>query len=389
MRREDMDRLRQPYTDDQLAMDSPGERVAHSIGVRVPALEDLAAELTRDLDPTVGGFGWWAGTVDAPRRMVIADHMTQAATEAVRTALVEARVHELELREAADAISGRMRAHLSLGGAAGGHFYPAPRSAADELPGVLDDLHVVGFFRALASALDALAVLVVGVVGLPLDVYRIQWRQLDEHLASLASKGGAESAGAELQQQFGRWWAGAVAAAGPAGWLPWTIEMRNMLVHRPRLLGWSQGRVPGGGRLILPGGPGRHIDVVRHLPRWPGLSTAEGIHRAKGIQEFSLEERGHETMAGVAASTLTLVEDVSAALRLLWLHRRAEPGAIVQPAAKQWKWREVPAFAGYAPGSLPFSVDLMNLHPGVAARLEAAGVMSSTEHLWDVDDDMN
>src|SRR6266851_4576567 len=86
-----------------------------------------------------------------------------------------------------------------------------------------------GIIRALASALDCLAGVIIGVAALPLNILRADF---DKARAKLAKINGAANAGASMQAQLAKQLEDAISAAGPQGWLGWTIDFRNMLAYR-------------------------------------------------------------------------------------------------------------------------------------------------------------
>ena len=249
------------------------------------------------------------------------------------------------------------------------HGMPPNRAIDDDLDQAHDDLHVAGFFRALAQALDCLAAIVVGVVDVPADIQSAAWVQVNKRLNRLASQVGprAEAAQGLLQAQV---------EAGPAGWLTWVVDTRNMLVHRPWLLDVIDRKFGD-----LDAQPQNEfwesLRSVHHLPKFPRHSLIESfVLRQQSLRAEYLEEDAQVTLEGVMASTLKLVVQSCRILADHWNLRRANPELAVQRnAAKQWKFKsDEEEFAGFAPGSSPLEDGDLVVNHRVGARLIAAGV---------------
>jgi hypothetical protein len=98
-------------------------------------------------------------------------------------------------------------------------------------------IHQAGIIRALASALDYLAGVIIGVAALPLSILKADFGRVRVMLGKIK---GTINAGANMQAQLAAQLETAIAAAGPQGWLDWTLHFRNMLVHRGRRIELGQ-----------------------------------------------------------------------------------------------------------------------------------------------------
>jgi hypothetical protein len=69
MRREDNEKLQQPYS----TATPINDRFADALGVKLPAVRELYEEVFGDLDETAYGVGWWAPNPGTSRRVLISD----------------------------------------------------------------------------------------------------------------------------------------------------------------------------------------------------------------------------------------------------------------------------------------------------------------------------
>lgn len=198
----------------------------------------------------------------------------------------------------------------------------------------------------------------------------------------MAKINGAANAGASMQAQLAKQLEDAISAAGPQGWLGWTIDFRNMLVHRGRRieLGQYLPITP-----VLFGANGQPVPRARrvaHLPRDPGRSDVEVF---LGMPwNTVLQEEGQRTLQGLISSTTQLVETMAKHLIDLWRWRRAHPADLRQPAEQ---WKDGPSihstgFNGYAAGSLVLEPGMGMMHPITARRFHAAALDDQARLQW-------
>src|SRR5262249_28799161 len=153
--------------------------------------------------------------------------------------------------------------------------------------------------------LDCLGATMVGVAALPT---RILTADLGRARAAFQSKK-LSKPGRELQDQLSARVEMAIGRTGPSGWLEWATDFRNMLVHRARRMEIVNAEriespiLDAGGRSIV------RAQTTIQLPRDPGRSEIEVmLHRANALV---LTESSRDTLEGILASTLRLVEEVT------------------------------------------------------------------------------
>lgn len=380
MRREDNEKLQQPYS----AATPIDDRFAEALGVKLPALRELHREVFADFDETVHGIGWWAPHPGTSRRILISDHLLMCIAS-IETNIIEARLHLLELgdfNEQEDAII----AHAVTRDREGRPSVKMPEryKPADDLPHHMAALHIAGFFRAVGSALDCLGAAIVGVLALPTSILKTD--MLTAIGAFKKLKPPATDA-TKLRATFGAKLAQLIASAGPPGWLGWATDYRNMLVHRGRRLQLALLQ-PRGSPLDMPDGSRAMLACsVLQLAGDPDLSDIEALHLTKTTAPV-LTEDATTTLEGVMASTLELSEQTAAALVEIWGRRRTEPLLLVQPK-EQWPRGCSSAsrgFAGYKPGTLPFNIDWLVSNPMFVERLKVAALDTGARKKWDTFD---
>ncbi len=373
----------QPYTAEELSQSNGHLRVARRVGVEIAAISDLHRTLMADLDLTGNGISWWAGIVSVARSILIGDHLVGAA-EAVPTNMIEAALHLQEVENQCDLLAERFRQHVRTGGDC--RQLPTPGCPADELPMNWAPAHMGGCFRSVASTLDCLAVLIIGVTGLPLGVFRASWKPLLRELQGLAG-GTALDSGAERQRSFATAFLACLEKSGPAGWLDWTLAMRNMVVHRPRITNIYQVRVRGGSSgLVFPRGV--RIDLIEtplQLLAHPEVGQVEAFRAGGRVTDLLLSESATTTANGILRSAERLIAEASKLLIDVWRERRSQPALIKQPAVKQWPNLEpddLTHFAGYDPGSLSVDPSALMSNESLMRRFQAASLMDNQIDRW-------
>lgn len=173
MRRPWLAKLQRPYSVEELTRTSE-QRVAARLDVYVSELYELAKAVLDDLDVEHFGISWWVPLVPTRKRILIADYLFQVVGS-IQTNLTEAKVHYLESQQSLDKENDRFQKSRFAKDKEGVLLTP-PRSAEDELPGFLTDLHIAGCFRASASALDCLAAAIIGVLGVDQTLIKSDWK---------------------------------------------------------------------------------------------------------------------------------------------------------------------------------------------------------------------
>lgn len=355
--------------------------------VYVAAAHELLREVASDLDPQNCGIGWWAPYPDDKRRIFIGDYLVQCASSVLDN-LVEAALHVLEAKSAHEAVSAQMTHSLKVAGPGPtgyrlGFTLPVATSTADVLPHKVFDLHIAGFFRALGSTMDTLAAVAVGVGGFEKDILQIHFRKL---VSGFKVSPPLRTAGGQFQRRISEAIDDAVKNAGPAGWLDWALDYRNMLVHRGRRTRvWNVDLESGAPVLDHRGVPIPRARMVYHLARDPKNSDIQAYFGASAEPSRLwnlLEEDGTKALrSGLEAMTF-VVNKTCQVLVEVWRDRRNAPHTLRQPKA-QWPDAAVQPdqFTGFEPGSAPLDPQAIQSSPLEARRVRAAAVLDDAQRL--------
>jgi hypothetical protein len=120
-----------------------------------------------------------------------------------------------------------------------------------------------------------------------------------------------------------------IANAGPPEWIEWTLDMRNMQVHRARRLQLATVHPRPTGAATESGDPEVVSDVALHLPKSPAHSDIEVM--VATVYEPLLSEDSGTTISGVLGSTVEVIAATCSALLRAWELRRGAPNLILQP----------------------------------------------------------
>ena len=376
MKPADLARLNEPYPE---ALEPTEEDARAAIGIKLPHWASLESEIFSDfVEQQPYGIGWWAPDPGTSRRILIAAQLS-CCLASVAGNMTEAALHWLEYLGASDRDSARLAHAVKMLPSGPVIDLPRPRSVSEQLAPDLVRMHQAGLIRAIASSLDCLAGVIIGVAALPHSILKADFKQARTVLARIDD---AASAGAKAQADFAARLESAIVAAGPQGWLDWTLDLRNMLVHRGRRIELGQ-YLPITPVLLGPDGkPAPRARRVSHLPRDPGRSDIEVFIDTPW--KMVLHEEGTRTLQGLMNSTVLLLEAAAGHLLDLWRWRRAHPGDLRQPA-DQWKngpSKQSTGFNGYAPGSLPLEPSMGMMHPITARRFHAAAVDDAARPQW-------
>lgn len=365
MRREDLKRLGEPYTEPRDRFD---RRFHSAIGADVPSANTLVEEIFDDLSDQTFGVLWWQ-SVPLQERILISDYLYQCA-ESVETNLVEAKLHYMEWQDVRERINQRYRGvvfRTPYGTIDSKH--PPSMAPTDDLLNKLEGMHICGFLRAIGSAVDCLGGVIIGVLGLNLP---LRWKgdigNAERALKDLQPQG---TPGSQIQIDFKDLFQTVKTASGPKDWLTWTKQYRNMYVHRGRRL-YIGTFVPS--KVVLLDAHEQlipRVDSQLHLAKHPDKSDAETFLR----KDMVLNEDAEITLTGVFNSTRNFLEVLSERLVQIWRERRQDPALIEQPAT-QWSRPALPCdFNGYAPGSIPFGGSEIMLGPIVGRRMIASATI--------------
>ena len=245
------------------------------------------------------------------------------------------------------------------------------------LPQRMLTLHIGGVFRGLGSSLDCLAALIIGVLGIPLNLIRADFGKSRRWLSRNHKPNDPRD---QVHDDFSAALEAAIDAAGPQGWVEWIDGYRNMLVHRARRLE----TVVLQAEAHVVDAQGRPIPRATPIPvlmREPSLSDVEALRRG-GLY---LTEDGRNTLTAAIESVVFVARDVAARLLEVWRTRRTQPELLQQPASQ---WPAIPQqqpdnFTGYEPGTVEFETDRIMTAPEWVKRLRAAALTSDREHEWE------
>lgn len=367
MRRADLEKLKQPYTNPKQEID---RRFASAIGADTPHAREIASLILDGLDTTNFGLPQFI-SVPVHERILISDYFYQCATS-IETNLVEAKLHHLEWLDYVEQ-HGKRLADLAQ------NDNKAPKSEApiDDLANALERLHVGGFFRAIGSALDCLGATIAGGLGLSLRLRKADIRNVRDALRNIKSDG---SAGNKLQTDFGVFLEDAIAQAGPKDWLIWSTQYRHMFVHRGRRqivghLEESNITLFGSNHQPLP----PRLEMNPHLSNQPDRTDVEAMVKSRTV---ILNENAALTLEGILGSTRQLIDDTCERLVEIWQQRTATPSLINQPV---YQWSDVPKeclFQGYDTSVQPPEIGMFMGHPIFVKRLQSAALMDKTRPLW-------
>jgi len=376
MRAADLARLSEPYSED---VDPPDSGAVAALGMELPNWRALEADILADfVEEPPYGIGWWSPDPGTSRRILIADQLYCCVASAAGN-MTEAALHWLEFLDVSDRDSARHADAVQLEGGRPTLSAPRPRSPLDRLSPAFVRIHYAGMVRALASALDCLAGVVIGVAALPINILRADFARARDKLNKINS---ADSDGAKAQAQFATRIEANIAAAGPPGWLEWTLDFRNMVIHRGRRLELGQ-FIPKSPVLYgADAQPVLRARRVNHLPRDPGRSDIEVL--LDNPWTYVLTEDDEQTLRGLIKSTQVLLEATARDLIELWDWRRRNPKSLRQPQAQ---WREgrstqSTGFDGYASGTLTFDPKMGISNAVVARRFRAAALVDGSRAEW-------
>jgi hypothetical protein len=321
-----------------------------SHGVRREQIRALATQLESDFRADAGGYATLRD-IPMPQRAIVSDQILGAA-QAIARNLIEARLSE---EDVAALLADGERLH-------------DPTIASQESD-TRRDIAYVGFFRAIGSALDNSAAVAIGVLRLPVSIRRASFATiLGLKEATVARQAPWEEFRALVSQH----------ADDPAGWLPWTMEMRHALMHRPRLLALGLPRPTPGLPLIVPDYVRRHVMRERlrwdpHFRRRPWLPDMQHLadQNVGNLTDVVLGETAVQTARGVFERANALLEGVSEFLLKSWTDPRV---TAVAPPTDKWKLEEPLdiEFAGFAPGNFPADLAAAVISPHDEERVKLA-----------------
>lgn len=373
MRSSDHLTLKQPF--DARDAEEADSLYCRALNVHVPTLQELYNEIQGDVDDTSDGISWWADHLDAQRRILITDHLL-AAIHSVQENLADAALSYFEYVDAVDDVSRRMARCILPDGT---RNFPSTTCAADLLPHKRESLHAGGIFRAVGSTLDCMAAAIVGVLAIPQNVLKADFRSAVRWLRSETQKSAVRHS---VQQAFLATLERLEAAAGPPGWLRWADDYRNMFVHRGRRVSMSLLDVDAS--IVGPGGaPIPSVTVRPVLLVDPAVSTVESWVQYRKAP-MTLTEGAQGSMTELLKSVVFMTNGCAKELVSVWKARRAQPDLLPQP---QRQWPEVvtvssASFPGFNPGAVKVEPDAIVTNATAHRRLATAGIADTPDRVW-------
>lgn len=330
-----------------------------SLRVDTRNLTAFSARLAADFSADDFGFAQLAGLADPHTRGVVSDQLV-SSVDAITINLVEARLHE--------------RAFAELIGP-NGRAIPDPERPEDDLALLELGMHLTGFFRALGSVMDCLAAAVVVVARLPEPVARADQSSFGRVLERAETEAALSGLAAAVR---------ASSEAKPVGWLEWSAEMRNNVIHRARQLAvWlpaSGSRT--GSRFFVRTARKTH-ELVRmrpHLRRNPWLPDMDALSRPGAVGGAWMAEPATVTLPRLRERTNELAEAVSNELLRLWEQTAIGSVELLAPAEEwgraaprsAWRVEKAEQFAGFDSEYWTPPLAAIRMSPRDAARAELA-----------------
>jgi hypothetical protein len=272
----------------------------------MPQLDALRARVIDSYLPNAWGLTRFAGIEDVTDRAVASD-LVVSSLEGARTAVI--------------AVGLRERQHAELLGP-NGRTMPGPETGLKEHLELLElDACVTDCFRAVGSAMDCMVAAAVLLTGAPLRVQRAEgsWflrRPDQDYRPSIPV----------VQEDAWDDVATGAAREGDSpkrGWLAWSLEMRNSVVHRGRLLRtWLNRPRRGPGVPLLVRTDTDPVYLMRmepHLRRSPWLPDMHALTtQDRPATDLWLPEPAQRTLEHVRNGTVRVVERAARALTAIW-----------------------------------------------------------------------
>jgi hypothetical protein len=346
---------------------------AEPLGVQLPRIQELHKIIFDSLDEKKYGIGWWEtyADLDFKRRILISDHLIQSLP-AIQTNCIEAKLSALELYDYWDQQTHQIKDAVKVVNGKVSFQYPERVTRLDDLHSYMADLHLKGFLSSVCSAIDCLAAVCVGVMGLQTSLVKIGYPSLLNHLRDNKDFAYANPKQKELLTVL----ESIEGEVGPNRWLTWLFDFRNMAMHRGRRITFNQ---------IFPH-PLSTIQkpmamAVPMLVSNPAVSEMESLK--DGVYEI-LSEKAEDTINDSLRFSIMFIEKVTAYLDAVWKERIDNPELIIQPKS-QWKTIRSGShnsFSGYRPGTISTKMDSANVHPSHVKRMRAASLNGNDIKKW-------
>ncbi|TFE67468.1 hypothetical protein [Methylacidiphilum caldifontis] len=363
------------------------EAILQWFKVDIPHWIQLKSTILNDLYPCPPyGIRWWKAD-DSARRILVSDYLYGSTWSVLRN-LIEAKLHLLEFQDFAERYIDKLEKAWASHNVFQPFILPPPKNRLEALESPFLELHAVGFIRAIASAFDCVASVVIAVLPLPMKVITANFKNVNKEICKLnkqdeySNKSNTDKEDVQsnrLNKEFYKRWKEIIENSGPNGWLDWVFDYRNMLVHRGR-------------RFItfissLSHSYGSNSYVL--LPAYPNLSEVQAwlLARRKSLGvRTTLTESAQTTFSHVLKSTCDFINLIGEELIKIWNRRQNNKDEHDQPVPKQWdnllpENHEV--FLGYEPDSVLFQPKIGTMSKVDCRRILAASLDDPHYTNWD------
>lgn len=313
-----------------------------AVGLVIPHTDELAGRLHDDFSVDDYGYARFDAIEDRFVR-ACASARVLAAITGVGANLLEVRTHEHHVHR--------------IVGPNGMPYLDRPSTVAEDLQRDELNLHIAGAFRAVGSALDCMAAVVIGVARLPTSIERADLLDV-LHLdigRAVNRVPGIGNRQVELWDSAMRT-TSEINADPVEGWLDWALQMRNALTHRGRNLNKFLMRDSGLRTQVFI--ESRDIDkpfkLMRyepHLDAKPWLTDVQAnVEAAHTETPLLLAESAPVTLTKMREATIRGCESLSSWALGAWGDDELQAGLGVDAG----RWIERPpdlAFEGFVPGA--------------------------------------
>lgn len=345
------------------------------LGTDLPYLRRLQSLLAIDMGGTSAvGIGWWEG--ELALNAIVADYI-YSLPRSIEENVLNAFLHleDIKLRNierirsyefAVQGVRGSVQADLKNG----------PNHYLNEAQ---INTHCVGFFRAIGSALDCMAALVIGICAIEKEIVTSGFSSID--VKKLNAEKGVFSGCESFQKLL-------FIFSDDLSWIEYVSDLRNTYVHRSRRLHVEELKVVDENPRLLShrGFPILRSEIIRHLPAAPFLTDVETMGIYKGKNAY-LNEDYLLTLDEAYKKTFELLSSISVTLPGIWSFRKDNKIRVSQ-CMFQWNTKRIVKrikqnwFTGFVQKD-PFHTSQAQISGEVAFRMQSAGLTDEKSKVWD------
>lgn len=354
-----------------------GDRLNHTsfsryLGLDIGFIERFHDKIVSTFSESVYGIGWMDEyeNLDFRRRILISDQILQSL-RGIELNLIEAKIHVSKLNNAWDKEAERLKYMVTIVDSKPFLRYPERNKPLDDLDSYIANMNLKGVFVSICSAIDCLSAVVVGIMGLETDIFKIGYPSLRAHLENGKDFNYAKGVQRTLLKTLNEF----EAESGPDGWRKWVFDYRNMTIHRGRQMHFGTALYDGkeGGRI--------KTKAVNLLTSNPAVSEIESM-KDQIIQPLS--EDGRVTIDCSLQSCLKFCELVIAYQEEIWELRISNIDEIVQPKT-QWKTirnGHRDQFVGFKAGTVSNVFDMLTTNPEFIRRMKTSALDGENIYKW-------